>query len=453
MNSDAIGGQYSDLPDGLFPLPLNSIERFHLYDYSDEFTNIGFGEFKFEGIVESEAAQQALMLTLARHPLWGCRIESIGGRLHWQPDFDRFRDIDWHQPFSGTPALPPFDPLVDPTPGPVSRVAENRTSIAFTMQHAVCDGIGFVQFVSDWMKFYHNIVSGDVRYRRIRKLELEELVHRNRLGMLSRDYLEHLWKQPLGLFGATKFIFRRPAEIRPDVMQVPPWDYHRQPWIFADWFEESVSDGIRNRAKSEQVMLNTMLVGELFRILDEICQSNPANRSKWLRIILPMSIRTVADRRLPACNRTTVVQIDRSQRKFDDPQFYRGLDREIRIIREWHLGKLFLLAVRGMSAIPGQLQRAASNGKCRGTAVFANLSEPFGRLGLPVEHGRVRIGNLVLDDFDLIGPIRHRMPVYFMFLKHQSRFRLILHADPRVLEESEAQEIFSGFYNRIANLA
>jgi hypothetical protein len=144
------------------------------------------------------------------------------------------------------------------------------------------------------------------------------------------------------------------------------------------------------------------------------------------------------------------VQVDRCIRDFRNPEaLIRGLDWEIGVIRNWQLNKLFLLAIRGMSVVPGMLQRSASSTKCRGTAIFTNLSEPFGRLGLPLENDCVRVGNLLLQEFDFVGPIRRSTPVNLSVQKHLGRIRLSLHADPRLLKLDESMRFLELFAHRL----
>ena len=436
----------------LFPLPLSSIERFHLFDYSPQFINILYGRFRFAGIIEPAVASRALELTLIRHPIWACRIVRSANRLQWEPAPERWQNIDWHQSSDGTTLLPKFDLYEEPAGRPQSRISDNKTQLGFYSQHTVCDGAGGAQFVADWMKYYHNLSTGNDIHAGFRKLHAADLVRRNRLDLLSRDYLKQIWKQPLGLYGATKFILRKPVEMCPEVRVAEAWDYNVQPQIVGRWFDESMTERLKDRANRESVMLNSLLVGELFKTLEAHRRRDTKHPGKWLRVILPMSLRTFADRRLPSANRATVVQVDRRAADFNRSDFYQSLDNEIALIRNAQLGKLFLLAIRGMSIVPGGLQRAARSDKCRGTVVFTNLSEPFGRLGLPKIDGNVQVGNMILKDYDMVGPIRHRMPINFNFVKHLTRFRLSLHSDPRVLSGTESAAILDDFYNRILGL-
>jgi len=165
-----------------------------------------------------------------------------------------------------------------------------------------------------------------------------------------------------------------------------------------------------------------------------------------------MSIRGFSDRRTPATNRAALVQVDRRERDLSDVlSLTRGLDREIGVIHNWHLHKMFLLAVRGISLIPGMLRRSAISRKCRGTAIFTNLSEPFGRLGLPRDDsGAVTVGNLKLVDFDFVGPIRWQTPLNLTVQKHLDRFRLSLHFDPRSISVADAEEFLFGYVGQLA---
>ncbi len=350
------------------------------------------------------------------------------------------------------PVMCPFDRFQQPGGRPLSRVSDGQTEISFFTQHVLCDGAGGTQFIGDWMRFYHNLVHCDEPQKGLKALDPKLLLKRSQLDLLSRQYLGQLWKQPLGIYGAAKFVGRQPIQLGANVQGLSDWNYQTQPLIISRWIAPAVSRKLKLRAQAAGVTVNSIFVAELFRTLHDQSPISIENHRRWLRVILPMSLRTFADRRMTSTNRATVVQIDRRPADFGRIDYLQAIDREIGIIRKWHLSKLFLLAMRSMSLVPGRLQRAARSDKCRGTIIFANLSEPFGRLGLPMENNDIRVGNLLLKTIDMAGPIRHRTPANFTFLKHLNRYRLSLHADPRVLTNQQVTELLDAFCDRMSTL-
>jgi hypothetical protein len=277
------------------------------------------------------------------------------------------------------------------------------------------------------------------------------LKKRNSLGVTKWSYLKHLWRQPIGLLGAVKFLSRRPTQLFDD-SDISCWISNRQPAVHGTWVESDTVEKLKLKAQSLQVSLNAILVGQLMKTLEHFASENPDRHSPWIRVMHPMSIRTIADRKMPACNRTTIVQIDRKSEEFNDDDFFKTLDFEIGVIQHWELGKLFLLAIRMFSIFPGWLKRSAQDQKCRGSAIFANLGEPLGRLGFPTSGDDIEIGDMTLIDFDMVGPIRSKTPVNFSIQKHLGRYRLSLHYDNRVLNQAKAGEVLEYYRSSLAIL-
>ncbi len=439
----------------LFPLPLSSIERFHLLDQSDQFVNLAFGRFRFHGHIDPGIAQQAINFAIDRHPLYSTTIRKIdSGHLAWVWNPSSIQPIDWHGQLTDNPDLQPIDVYREPAWRVISKTDGNATEIWFYGHHAISDGAGGIQFAADWMKIYNNLINGNEPLAGLHRLDPEALRTRNQLDMLSRQYLRHIWKQPVGLYGASKFIFRRPSQLIVHDDVASPWDFQRQPRVLGLWLGEATTASLVDLSQEKGVMLNSLIIGHFFLHLDQWRRNSEIdNHRPWIRAILPMSIRGFSDRRITATNRASVVQVDRCARDFRDPEsLVRGLDWEIGVIRNWQLNKLFLLAIRGMSVLPGMLHRSASSTKCRGTAIFTNLSEPFGRLGLRLEANCVRVGNLLLHEFDFVGPIRRGTPVNLSVQKHLGRIRLSLHADPRVLDLEQSMRFLELFARRLETI-
>lgn len=439
----------------LFPLPLTSMERFHLLDDNPNFSNSTFAKFEFEGQIDPRLGQQALDIAVDRHPIIKSKIQSDGPRPVWiqVPGFRLA--VDWTRTGSSYGPSQLFD--IHREPGVHMYVGSdtNSTFVLFHGHHSTCDGIGGVQFTTDWLRIYDNLVHQREPLKGLPRLDPLMLVERNHLRMFSRRYLVHLWKQPIGLFGATKFIFRKIRPLYPGCESSNPWDEDIQPAIIGQWLDPDSTRTLRQHALDQNVAFNSLLMSEFFLCLqqwrvEELGQSG----DDWIRLIVPMSIRDISDRRQTATNRATIVQVDRRKRDFENPTgFLPRLDREIAIIRDWQLSKIFILAIRTMAMIPGMLTRSARSQKCRGSAVYTNLSEPIGRLGLAKKADSVEVGNMLMKSFDYVGPIRRGTPVYVTIQKHLDRTRVSMHYDPRVVISCQAEKLLTQYVDRLTKLA
>ena len=431
----------------LFPLPLTSMERFHLLDNSDDAPNYIYCRLEFAGTIQAEHAEQALRSTIQRHPIMGSEIKNKDGKLawHWNPELRK--PIDWQELATDSVDLPE---LTDSLWRVVARQRDNKTTFWMYGIHVLSDGIGAISFVTDWLKIYHNLCADQPATHRLRKLDQNLLKHRGNLGLLKGSYLKHLWKQPLGFYGALKFVFRKAAVFSASSNK-KAWDYKTQPVVIGDWIDAKATEQLTAEAQRRNVSLHSLLLGHYFVHLHHWCQTYHSDQTKkWIRVIHPFNIRDYADRRMTTTNRAAIVQIDRRDKDFDDFQgLVENLDREVSVIHRWQLSKLFLISIRMMSAIPGMLRRSATDKKSRGTSVFTNLSESFGRAGFAVENESLVVGNLQMTAFDLVGPVREGTPVNMTVQRHLGKLRLSLHADPQVLTGEKPKEFLAAYSNRL----
>ena len=448
------------IPSDLFPLPLTSVERFHLLDQTVKFPNTVCSRLEFDGVIDPVLAEQTTLVALHRHPILGSVIEHQNGRLLWRFAPESRLPERWNLPWSESPGFPKPDSSGIQF---VSRSSDANSVLWIQSNHVLCDGVGATSFIGDWIKIYHNLYVGNSATHKLRKLDYGLLKTRNEIGLLKKKSRGKLWKQPVGLYGTAKFLLRKVAEMNPDgnaerdAERNADWNYEEQPSLISCWLEQETCNSLSSVAQDKNVTVNTYMLAQFYlHLADWLQQHCPEQAAKWLRIIHPFNLRDYSHRRMPATNRVAIVQIDRRQQDLADfDRSLQGLDREIKIINDWELGKLFLLAIRSMSVIPGMLKRSAQNKKCRGTCVFTSLPETLSRSGLPVEQhsdsseARLQVGNLKLDSIDYIGPVRHGTPVNLIVLKHLGRLRFSFHYDPRILSRAAADEFLSTYADRL----
>jgi len=437
-------------------LRMTSIERFHLLDDQPAWPNWIGSILDFEGVVDPVLARKAIDIVLPRHPMIASRVSSRSG--HWEVDpgaepvirFETCEDID-QQPF-------PPRPDIRRSAGSmfVAYTDGRRTRIWLLIHHALCDGIGGLQFVREWMQVYDGLFHCRTELPRLGKLDPATLGKRNKLYLASRRYLVHLWKQPIALFGAMKFIFRKfvilgdkqPGNVSSRAAQeIPGWPVMKSADIGA------VATGkIRRAARKARVSLNDWVAGCLFEaLLSSLAKTPTENGPQHIRLIVPISLRSAIDRALPAANRTTLVQLDRCQADtVPRIRLMQGIAYELGLIRSWQLDRLFLIAMRVVGCSNLLLRRNARWQKYRATTLLTNLGKPLLRLGLERDsESRLQSGNLVLTSMDLVPPVKNGMPVSFAVHQYRKWIRISMQYDPAALSEPAASRILSEFASRI----
>lgn len=444
------------------PLRVTSIERFQLLDDSPEFPNWIGAVLNLSGVVDGAAGQAALDLTLQRHPLIGSRLNARrpGGPGFWVPavgdERPEFRVLaaDLDLPDQELPPRPDAGRAASGLAVAFVDSVRGRSRVFFLIHHALVDGLGGLQFVREWMLVYHNLCSGRAAGEGLAVLDPAGLHRRNHLGLFSRDYLRHLWRQPVAVFGAWKFLFRSFVDLslpRRGADRGSTCGDRFWPRLRSVELDAPVLAAVRRAAQSAGVSLNDWLVGSLFETLEEwrkvhAVEGGPA----WLRIIVPISLRTSGDRAMPAANRSTLVQFDRRAADLlPRIRLLQGIHFESGVIRSWRLERILLIAIRAMSVHRGWLGRSAGD-KRRATTLLTNLGKPLLRSGLKRDpSGRLQFGGLAVESIDLVAPNKPGMPVSFAVHQNGDRLRITVQFSPLAIGEEQVLALLGRFAERI----
>lgn len=427
----------------LFPLRMTSIEKFHLFDDSADFPNQFFGRIHVDGPLDPSRVTRAFEVASRRH-VWGdVKASLVRGRWQWVrvPDLAPELWIVDREPAS----YPPIDPTRSCPARFVVVVGEERSSATVQAHHAMADGLGGMHFLNDWMVIYDNLVGGRDPEEGLPVLQPDRLRNRSALRLTSWRYLKHLWKQPLALFGAGKFLFRRFRTLgsqRDETLQGnPPAGF---PAIESVVLPRDSLIALRARLVQCGVSLNDYLAATLFRALAD--WEPTAGDRRCLRMIIPISIRERSDAAMPAANRTTLVQIDRFQQETADPVgLAKGIHFELGLIRKWYLDRIFLIVIRLMSVSNYWLQRTASRRQPRATTLFTNLGKPFLKTGLPHRERRLQMGGVTVRAIELAAPIRSHLPISFTALQYAGELQLTGHVDTRFLDAEAARSLLASW--------
>jgi hypothetical protein len=422
-------------------LPLNSVEQYHLADDSPQFPNVISADLLVSGPIDRELALKAIRHVARRHLMTCARLEFRRWRKPvWRidPDF-----ADHHEIIVG-PTESHFIDLKSSAPGQFVITDEgDRTRLGFRIHHAAIDGAGGLQVVTDWMQTYHRLQTGCAAPRP-RTLDAGLLRRRNHLRLMSKEFRGRFWIQPVALLGAVKFLSRTVAPIVPLLRPEGSAGNPRLTGQLAIGLDQPQFERMRAVAGRKGVTINEMLLHAIFRGIHQLrVERGWHSENEWIRLVIPMNIRDFSDRRLPAANRATIVQLDRTDRDFADSSgLLWGINYELGNIRKWNLEKTFLLILKGMSLFPGWIRRAARRPVCRATSVVTNLGSPLERLKLPVDAGgRLMAGNLTIDDIELTVPLRPLTPLGFAVVRYGDRQKIHMHFDVTLITHDVAEHL------------
>ncbi len=442
----------SSVNDGrLFPLPLAPMEEYLLLDDSPAYPMNLFGRFHFSGVIDRAVFMSVLPNVFARHPLLTATIkEGRRGRFQWIAAKQSGPFVQWFSRESSR--RPMIFPAIDIRAEPGLRVyvieGDQTTDLIMQSHHVCFDGLGALQFTGDLLTAYASALEKNSPDMLLRPLDRKLLFQRATFGLTPWKFLRMAHKQAIGLLGARQFIMRSPAPLIPHQPVLPagalPADY---PAALTRRLAPADLRALREAARKAGATINDLLLRDLFLALDDWrIRHGQGNAHEWLRLSVPMNLRTVKDRQMPATNVVSMVFLDRRPAQFGGPRrLLESINEEMNLIKRLQLGLTFVLSLRVLRNIPGMIPRMVRADRCRATSVMTNLGKAFSQVTLPRRGGRIVVGNVVLEEMELLAPIHPYTCATFVAFIYAHRLCISLHYDSRVLSPDGAKDLLDTY--------
>jgi hypothetical protein len=208
---------------------------------------------------------------------------------------------------------------------------------------------------------------------------------------------------------------------------------------------------LRQAARRLDCSTNDLLLWGLFSTLyDWTLRHSPQDRKGPFRIMVPMSLRTAGDERMPAANRVTLVFLDRRPHRYGDPRgLLRSIRREMKVIKRCRMGLTLLHGIRCANLFPGGLERMLPADRCLATTMLTNLLDPTIHFRLPRRDGRIVAGDVVMEGIEGYAPVRPQTHATFATLFYAGRLSIGMMADGEHLPPHRAAELLGLLVDRL----
>jgi len=435
----------------IFPLPLVPFEAYMLQDDRPAYPMNFFMRLRFSGRFDRPALESALATAVARHPLLSARVQQRRrNRFDWVAADAQKPDLHWAPTPTGG-GYPRCTGIPLPAqPGLRTYVLEGEAASDLLLQfhHCCCDGLGAFAFIRDLLVAYASAVGTTSNQTALAPLDEQRLRRRGAYGLTPGRLLRMLPRQLVGLSGVRQFFMHSPVTLTsstlPGGATSLPDEY---PAAYTREFDENESAKLRSVAAQCGTTVNDLLIRDLFLALGQWrSRRQEGNGRGWLRMSVPVNLRTVNDRRLPAANVVSMVFLDRRPEQFTNRRkLLQGIHDEMQLIKRLQLGLTFVFSLRAFHAVPGGLARMTKADRCTATCVLTNLGAPLAKVPLPREEGRLVAGNVVLETLDVLPPFRPRTQAAFAVFRYARRLRITMHYDPRSLAADQAEDLLATF--------
>ena len=221
---------------------------------------------------------------------------------------------------------------------------------------------------------------------------------------------------------------------------------------FRHLFNQSESAKIRDLAQSQNVTLNDLLLRDLFIALNQWSKSHGLNNSKkWLRIAVPVSLRTGENYLMPAANCVSYNFITRNNCQCADAEtLLKGICKETGVATRNRRALLFLRGFKLMERTPGAIPIYMGMNRCFATVVLSNLGNVCRHFGasFPRESGKIVAGNVTLEDIFAAPPVRPNTHAAFVVGNYAERLWICVRHAPKPFPADNARRLLLQFVGK-----
>jgi hypothetical protein len=303
--------------------------------------------------------------------------------------------------------------------------------------------LGSLQFVGDLLRLYGSPPST------LSPLDPDLLARRGSYGYTWKGLWRIRAKLRVGVAGIDQFLNRKPAPLLPHEPaardQALPTGY---PAVTSHTFDVPTTEALLASARRHQATVNDLLARDLFLTLFAWRKERglETGAREWLRLMVPMNMRTWADVKLPSANMVSSVFLDRRASSAEDPAaLLRTICDEMNLIKRNHLGLIYLLSLRAAALLPGLMRWIVRRQRFTCSTVLSNLARPFGESPLPQDTEAFA----VTGPLEFVPPIRPNTCVAYGVATHAGRLTVSLNADPRFVAPAEAEQLLILYIDRL----
>lgn len=412
----------------------------------------------FDGPLDRAVFDRAQAAVVRRHPLLRAAARrSKLGRFSWVwPDDGSPTSpvrVHWNEHTVGSWPVVRRLPLEQGSTLDIwASEAAGRTEVLLHFQHVAVDGLGAVQVIGDLLLAYDAYSRG--ASPAWPPLDDAILRRRGTYGYNAIKFLRNLTKLSVGLRGVKQFLARKPVPLlphEPAVRTMPqPATY---PALLTHAFTTADTQSLLAAARASDATLNDLLARDLLLALHQWRERrSTVPDDEWLRLLVPVNMRTPEDQAMPAANVMSTVFLDRdgAQLRGDATALLHSVHDEMALIKRNDLGLIYLLSLRVSGIFPGVMERAVHKQKFCCTAILTNIMRPLETLPLPRCDGRLQAGPVHLDDLEFFAPVRPLTCASFGIATYAGRLHVSLQADSRFLSASDINELQGCYVEQIS---
>lgn len=434
---------------GIFPLPLTPLERFLVQCDTRRSSMVIRVVLRFSGEYQAEILIDTLQRAIQRHPLLSCRLSNQRFRPHWVAGTRE--KIVTHQVtgsiFSADSGY--FAKRIDLTQSgglhTEIRFMDDGIKVTFDAHHAVTDGNGLRQVLTDWLHLYHSKINGLT----------------TRLPVIDPDRLQQRDRFP------------QPAAVAPITLREAVRNFactvkgRTARWISARHIETqrkssahsycvehilstSEVEQIHKRLSAWNVTLNDLMIVACMSTYAKLAPDGSARDR--ITVLNPTDLRLPSDRSLPATNRFGFAFVRRLRSDCHTPaNLLMGVHDEMKYVRDGYIGVEFIKGLKSASRIPGGVNFIRRLGLFIPSLQWTCLGDVTrgARRLMEWKNGILHSGGLRLESATGFAPFAENVPISVATCEAGSRITLTLRCSTSHVTPEQARMFVTTLIDQI----
>ena len=427
----------------IFPLPLTLVEKYFLLDSTADYPMGIVGKFVLTGNLDRDHFERAVQKSLKSHPLFLRKTEKRLGSLFWSRASSPL-NILWSDTLADG-FLPDADEALALENYPLFVKVERTDSSAvihFHCHHARCDGVGVYRFWGDVFSAYAAFQGQSVG--EATPIELRKILERDKFQ--DKDLPEKMgffrivWEN---IKGVGQWLSVRPKALGRNRSPLPEGEIRFGKTTFH--ISRETNDRLRRYAKRCSVRLNDLFLALLYRAIArwqlDLFESKG---NEDLRINVPVNMRWKGCDAIPATNIIGYAFLTRKIKNClsDRHRLLDSIHDEMQIIKDWHVGLMFLDALAFFNRIPGGLRRMVRSKNCLASLVFSNVGMIERLLGHDFQKSddqKLLFGNMCLDTLESFAPCRNKTRLTIVLATFAEQITLCCNYERQFISDEQMQ--------------
>lgn len=335
----------------VFPLPLTALERFLFQCDTVDSPMVIRVVLRFTETCDLRIFLDTLDQAIRRHPLMNCRIIKQGRKLSWvegpaAKPLVRHVSGSVFEPFC-EPVSQSIDLTVSTGLSTEIRCLDDGMIVVMDVHHAISDGNGMRQVITDWLHLYHCQMTGTTP--RLPLMDVHRLQQRHTFPQPAavepisfRDGLRNLLATVRGR--TARWVNTRTLK--------PSSRAASGSCCVEQTLSREQYDAIQQRLVAYKVTLNDLMIVSCMSSFARLAPGGSSDHR--ITVLNPTDLRLPSDRFLPATNRFGFAFLRRKRSDCLNPaRLLQCIHEEMTYIRSRYVGVEFIKGLETASKIPG----------------------------------------------------------------------------------------------------